>query len=229
LLDTITFPESLACMRLPTLAPASSTARHNEIDGQASRDRLKSPTCTCVQAFGPPVGSFEVMTFPAASTATHTDSDGHDTPEIAFEPSTLTRLHVDATAAGFVDVRTFPASSTATHNDRDGHERPVRLLASILPSERHGTDDDADATAARTRHMTTASARTPASLIFLIPTLHGTSSETWPAPKSFDERPATGRPTVRRFPSNCAASFELEPDAGASASHSRDTVATLSP
>ena len=37
-------------------------------------------TAVTVQADAPPVGSVEVATLPAPSTATHGAADGHDTP-----------------------------------------------------------------------------------------------------------------------------------------------------
>lgn len=87
-----------------------------------------TPSWAVVQNSAPPVGSCDVSTFPETSTATHSDTDGHDTPDSPWprEASELlsTCLTVQARAppAGLVEVTAFPASSTPTHNDCDKHE-----------------------------------------------------------------------------------------------------------
>jgi hypothetical protein len=91
-------------------------------------------TFVTLQALPPPVGFVELTTFPALSTATHSDVEGHDTPlsapgHCAVEVqlgSTEVTVHALVSPVGSVEVSTLPAVSTATHNDCDGHETAVR-------------------------------------------------------------------------------------------------------
>src|SRR5262245_17623164 len=77
------------------------------------------------------VGFVEVMASPWRSSATHSDSDGH---EIEDRPSLLgTRLITFQVAkepsVGSSEVRTRPLSSTAAQNVVVGHEMPARVPA----------------------------------------------------------------------------------------------------
>ena len=69
----------------------ASTVTHNDADAHDTRFRPKHPlpgeqsvdepsTSAVRHADVPPVGFVDVSTFPRASTATHSDLDGHDTP-----------------------------------------------------------------------------------------------------------------------------------------------------
>ena len=56
---------------------------------------------------------------PPASTATHSETDGQETPLIDL--STAALLHAPGPPLGSVELR-MPASSPATHSDADGQE-----------------------------------------------------------------------------------------------------------
>jgi hypothetical protein len=75
----------------------------------------------------------ELTTFPARSTATHSEADGHEIPlsapgqgpsEVQLG-STAVIVHALLPPFGSVEVTTSPRSSTATHKDWDGHEIAV--------------------------------------------------------------------------------------------------------
>src|SRR6202044_4038315 len=92
--------------------------------------------CTIVHAEAPPVGSAETKALPAASTATHSPVDGHETPLTNTGPalsvlfwvvlgSKLATVHAAAPPIGSVEAITLPAASTATHRAVEGPEKPV--------------------------------------------------------------------------------------------------------
>jgi hypothetical protein len=117
--------------------PAKSTATHKDVDGHETprsgpQSAIGSPeqasSGVSVHAPAPPAGSVEVSTL-FASTATHSDVDGHETLWSAHPPeqlSTCVTVHAPAPPVGSVDVTTFPNPSTATQRDTDGQEMPVR-------------------------------------------------------------------------------------------------------
>jgi hypothetical protein len=76
-----------------------------------------------LHALAPPVGSVETSIFPAISTATHNDTEGHEIP--ANQSPVAVVLHDEAPAAGSVEVTISPPSPTAAQNDTDGHETAV--------------------------------------------------------------------------------------------------------
>jgi hypothetical protein len=59
------------------------------------------------------VGSVELQTFPAPSTATHSDTEGHATPNTRVTPSAAGVLQVEPPS---VELTALPLSSTATHD-----------------------------------------------------------------------------------------------------------------
>ena len=67
---------------------------------------MKAP----VQADRPPVGLIDVNAFPMPSTATHSDTDAHDTPAEwgGYKSSSLTNAQAPAPRVGLVEVITFP-------------------------------------------------------------------------------------------------------------------------
>lgn len=75
---------------------------------------------------GEAVGSVEVTTVPALSTATQSDGDWQETPRKASSSFTPVTVQVGGEAVGFVEVRTLPFLSTATHNEVDWQETPSR-------------------------------------------------------------------------------------------------------
>ena len=113
--------------------PAASTATHSPVEGHETPRTNTGPALSvlfCVvlgstwattHAAAPPVGSVEVITLPAASTATHRVVDGHETLVISIALSTSAAAHARGPPAGSVDQRTCPARSTATHSAVDGH------------------------------------------------------------------------------------------------------------
>ena len=77
----------------------------------------------------PPVGSVEVKMFPLRLEATHRITDGHDTSNNSFEPSTSTAVHAPAPPVGLVEVTTVPSIAVATHKETDGHDTPEKVCA----------------------------------------------------------------------------------------------------
>jgi hypothetical protein len=65
---------------------------------------------------------------PLLSMATHSDTDGHETPAKPVDsvPSTCASVHAPPPPAGSVEVSTSPFSLTATHSDTDGPDTPAR-------------------------------------------------------------------------------------------------------
>src|ERR1039458_6786392 len=131
--------------------PAASTATQSAVDGHETPRTSTAPalsvlfcvmlvsTWAAVQAAAPPVGSCEVITLPAASTATHRTVDGHETLVSSLLPSTSARLHASGPPAGSVDQRTPPPRSTATHSAVDGHARLSSGWASTSPGAVHSS------------------------------------------------------------------------------------------
>jgi len=83
-----------------------------------------------VQAELPPVGSVEVMTFPAASTATHNDVVGQEIPVSALLPSMWANVQVGDVLVGLTETNAAPPSeppspSIATQSDAEAHEIPT--------------------------------------------------------------------------------------------------------
>src|SRR5262245_71964 len=77
----------------------------------------------------PCVGLVDVAALPASSTATHIDTEGHDTSWNPPGPPTWSgALHVVG-SAGSVVVKTLPRSSTVTHSAVDGQEIRTRQEA----------------------------------------------------------------------------------------------------
>src|SRR6266480_4829795 len=76
------------------------------------------------------VGVVEVSTFPDASMATHSDSEGQETPTSTALPSTGESVHASLLPVGSVELRTPPSSSTATHSVEEAQETPVSAWAS---------------------------------------------------------------------------------------------------
>jgi hypothetical protein len=72
------------------------------------------------------------MTFPFLSTATHSDTDGHETPDKSVVPIGVGVDHAVLPPVGFVDLSTSSELSTATHSEADGHETALRVEVSIL-------------------------------------------------------------------------------------------------
>jgi hypothetical protein len=91
----------------------------------------------------PPAGSVEVRTFPSSSVATHSDTDGHDTPRNSARPigppalSTCTTRHALAPPVGSTELNPLPWKSTPTHNETDGHEIPHGSFAAPTGTTRH--------------------------------------------------------------------------------------------
>jgi hypothetical protein len=56
----------------------------------------------------PPEGRVDVRMLPAASPATHSRTDGHETVVMAFCRSTSVTFHAAVPAVGSVEVKTFP-------------------------------------------------------------------------------------------------------------------------
>jgi hypothetical protein len=121
-----------------TLFPASSTATHSEIDGHDTPARLAGhdvgwpqlsvalSMCAALHVPAPPVGLVETTAFPALSTATQSDADGHEIPVKMLVPSMLVgALHVGDAAVGSLVSTTFPRLSTAAHNDVDAHDTAI--------------------------------------------------------------------------------------------------------
>ena len=79
-----------------------------------------------VHAPAPPVGSVDVTTAPFRSTATHCETDAHETAHTGFPGSMLAFVHVLAPPVGLVEVRAFPDESTATQSETNGHMTPSR-------------------------------------------------------------------------------------------------------
>ncbi len=77
---------------------------------------------TLVTVQVPPAGFVVVSTSPVVSTATHSETDGHDTP-VRF-PSVLScsRFQADAPPVGSVVVSSVPSPPTATHSEVEGHD-----------------------------------------------------------------------------------------------------------
>lgn len=65
---------------------------------------------------------------PAVSTATHRETDGHETPASSPTPEsvaprlTCTVFHADAAANGLREAVIRPPLPTATHNLAEGHD-----------------------------------------------------------------------------------------------------------
>jgi hypothetical protein len=70
----------------------------------------------------PPVGFVDVSTFPLWSTATQSDTEGHETPKMPFTPSTLVYGQADLPPVGLVEDSISPKLSPAMHSDAEGHE-----------------------------------------------------------------------------------------------------------
>ena len=64
-----------------------------------------------------------MKTLPKLSTATHSDSDGHETSRSECA-STFVAVHFVAPPVGSVEVTTSPALSTATQSEAVAHETP---------------------------------------------------------------------------------------------------------
>jgi hypothetical protein len=95
--------------------------------------------CAIDHALASAMGSVDTSAFPAPSTATHNERDGHDTEFRLFVPSTRVTDHAEGPPVGSVDVAMPPASSTATHRSTDGHEMlqsaPASSTCTILHSD----------------------------------------------------------------------------------------------
>jgi hypothetical protein len=114
--------------------PPSSTATHNVTDGHDTPVNagpfmgciglLVVSTCLTRHAADPPVGSVELSTFPAWSTATQNETDGQEIAIGSVAETTRAWRQLPAPALGSVED-SAPAKSTATHSDTDGQETPV--------------------------------------------------------------------------------------------------------
>jgi hypothetical protein len=106
------------------------TAMQSDIDGHEIAVSGVVPAAAVVfQAAGPPAGLVEVRTFPASSTAAHSDADGHEmSSSVGWAPLVVTSLSIrlavqpEGPTPGSVEVTALPAPSTATHSDADGHD-----------------------------------------------------------------------------------------------------------
>jgi hypothetical protein len=101
------------------ISPAASVATHKVVDGHETSPRpawhirwgsehgrqgvLRRPR---VHADAPPVGFVEVSRPASVPTATHSDSDGHDTPLGPTPGATGLSVQADAPPVGSVDVKT---------------------------------------------------------------------------------------------------------------------------
>jgi hypothetical protein len=72
--------------------------------------------------------------FPAVSTPTHGDTDGHDKSSRKDPESTLAAAHALAPPFGSLAVITSPLLSIATQQDTDGHDTPVREVGEAVRS-----------------------------------------------------------------------------------------------
>ncbi len=74
-------------------------------------------------ARAPPVGLVDVNTFKRPPTATHSDGDGHDTPDSPPKPAdgTVAVVHAPAPPVGLVEVTTCWYAAP-TQSQGDGHE-----------------------------------------------------------------------------------------------------------
>jgi len=106
--------------------PASSTATQSVVDRQVTAENPVSTklgvTSTQTAFQIPLVGDVVVQTSPLSSTATHNETDGHETARTESRGWKSKRCHVGATASGFVETNELPYPSTATHSDGEGHE-----------------------------------------------------------------------------------------------------------
>jgi hypothetical protein len=59
---------------------------------------------------------------PSVSTATQSDTLGHETAVNLPDPAIRERVHADLPPVGPREVITCPSMSTATHSDLDGHD-----------------------------------------------------------------------------------------------------------
>jgi hypothetical protein len=102
-----------------TTFPLESTATQSRAEGHEIPVRMLLPsTAADFHNAESPVGCADVMTSPCP-TATHSDTDGHDT---ALPPTPAVGLQLSLPPVGSVEVNTFPPA--ATHNDTDGHDTP---------------------------------------------------------------------------------------------------------
>jgi hypothetical protein len=100
---------------------------------------LPPTTVDAVHAGPPPAGSVEVRTFPPLSTATHSDTDLHDRPEIVWPSSMVAGVvHPGLAAVGLADASTEALvpeevwSSNATHSFVEGHDTPETGLETAV-------------------------------------------------------------------------------------------------
>src|SRR4249919_2438606 len=94
-------------------------------------------TFLSVQVPAPPGGLVEVITLPRASTATHSDTDGHDTPISSKPDSTFATVQAPPPSAGGAEtpLNATPHSAKATSvagRRMTRHERTVRRTFSGL-------------------------------------------------------------------------------------------------
>lgn len=106
----------------------SSAARHKDVDGHETVRKEPPSPGTVFQADAPAVGLVELTTSSPSSTATHSDSEAHETPMSAAcrLPSTcvLVQLSGDATPAAAQIPK--PAAPTAkSANTRQTLPQPV--------------------------------------------------------------------------------------------------------
>lgn len=109
--------------------PASSSAAHNEAEGQEIPvSGWPWSTLSLAQVDPPPVGLLELSTSPASSTAKHRDADAHDTAvrlggvEEGLAPGTVP---VEPELVVSPKVSTVPSKPTATHSAVDVHDTPA--------------------------------------------------------------------------------------------------------
>src|SRR6185437_13463587 len=116
-------------MRLPE--PSLATHSDATVHDTAVMFWAGSMSAAC-HVVAPPVGSVEVTTLPAVSTATQSaESDVHDTP-FSFVPVSIA-VTVQPPAVGVEDSIALPTPSTATQRSAV-HEMPVIVLVPSTPA-----------------------------------------------------------------------------------------------
>jgi hypothetical protein len=103
-------------------------ATHSSLDGHDTSVKVFATLASLAHAAAPPVGSIELSTSPAWSTAMHKPVDGQDTPVIAAGDANggwssarigLAQLKGEAASAGLASARRHPTSmierSPASH------------------------------------------------------------------------------------------------------------------
>jgi hypothetical protein len=115
-----------------TTFPRLSTATQRAVDGQdtlvrkslgytAVRSLVASSACLTIHFGARALGCLDTMTSPAASVATQSLAEGHDTLVRSSMPSTFAALQ-ECPEAGSVEVRALPSWSTATQKAAEGQE-----------------------------------------------------------------------------------------------------------